>query len=132
MNKKMTSKEYIAFEEKKFTIEWYFDNKGKSNVLDSFQSMNESGQMKLLSLFELIGNIGIIKNEIKFRYEGDKIYAFKLKPYRFLCFFFTGHKIIITNAFQKKTDKLPTNEKERALKIKNDYEIRIKRGDYYE
>ncbi|MFM6247534.1 MAG: type II toxin-antitoxin system RelE/ParE family toxin [Dolichospermum sp.] len=33
------------------------------------------------------------------------------KIYRFLCFFFTGKKIIITNAFQKKTQKLPKNQK---------------------
>lgn len=88
--------------------------------------------MKILSLFELMGNVGEIKNKTKFRYEDDKIYAFKPKPHRFLCFFFTGHKIIVTNAFHKKTDKLPTNEKNRAIQIKDAYEARIKRGDYYE
>ena len=72
------------------------------------------------------------QNETKFRHEGDKVYAFKPQPHRFLCFFFTGQKIIVTNAFHKKTDKLPTKEKDRALKIKDDYELRIKRGDYYE
>lgn len=32
-------------------------------------------------------NIGKILNIQKFRYEGDKIYAFRPKPDRFLCFF---------------------------------------------
>ena len=54
------------------------------------------------------------------------------QPYRFLCFFFEGQKIIVTNGFHKKTDKLPQNEKERALKLKKDYEDRVKRGNYYE
>lgn len=130
--RKIQQKEYIAFEGSKFIIEWYFDSKGKSHALDYFEALNDDEQMKLLSLFELMGNIGEIKNKTKFRYEDDKIYAFKPKPHRFLCFFFTGHKIIVTNAFHKKADKLPINEKNRALHIKDDYEARIKRGNYYE
>ncbi len=129
---KQKTYEYIAFEGEKFLIEWYFDSKGNSIALDYFESLNEDEQIKLLSLFELMGNIGVIKNETKFRNEGDKIYAFKPQPHRFLCFFFTGQKIIVTNAFHKKTDKLPPKEKERALKIKENYESRISSGDYYE
>lgn len=126
------NKEYIAFEGKEFTIEWYFDNRSKSIALDYFESLDDEEQAKLLGLFELMGNVGEIKNKTKFRNEGDKVYAFKPKPHRFLCFFFTGQKIIVTNAFHKKADKLPSNEKDRALKIKNNYETRVKRGNYYE
>lgn len=129
---KAQSREYIAFEGKEFTIEWYFNAKGASVSLDYFESLSDAEQIKLLNLFELIGNIGIIKNKTKFRNEGDNIYAFKPQPHRFLCFFHTGKKIIITNAFHKKTDKLPKNEKEKALKIKHDYEDRVNEGDYYE
>ncbi len=129
---KQKTYEYIAFEGEKFLIEWYFDSKGNSIALDYFESLNKDEQIKLLSLFELMGNIGVIKNETKFRNEGDKIYAFKPQPHRFLCFFFTGQKIIVTNAFHEKTDKLPPKEKERALKIKENYESRISSGDYYE
>jgi hypothetical protein len=125
-------KEYIAFSGKEFTVEWYFDSKGKSISLDYFESMDDDGQTRLLALFELIGNIGEIKNKTKFRNEGNKIYAFKPQPHRFLCFFLSGRKIIVTNAFQKKSDKLPVNEKEKALKFKSDYESRVKRGNYYE
>lgn len=132
MRKKNQFREYIAFEGKKFLIEWYFDTKGQSEAFDYFESLNENEQIKLLGLFELMGNIGTIKNETKFRNEGDKIYAFKPQPYRFLCFFFSGQKIIVTNAYRKKTDKLPIKEKDKALKVKDDYELRVKRGDYYE
>lgn len=126
------SKECIAFAGEKFTIEWYFDGKGKSIALNYFESLEDEEQIKLLGLFELMGNVGAIRNKTKFNYEGDKLYAFKPKPHRFLCFFFTGHKIIVTNAFHKKTDKLPANEKDRALNIKDDYEARIMRGNYNE
>ncbi|MCD6046207.1 MAG: hypothetical protein K0R48_1370 [Gammaproteobacteria bacterium] len=124
--------QYIAFEGTEFVIEWYFDTKGNSAALDYFESLNEDEQLKLLYLFKLIGNNGEIKNKTKFRYEGDKIYALKPQPHRFLCFFFKEQKIIVTNAFHKKTDKLPINEKDRALKSKEDYELRVNRGEYYE
>jgi len=62
---------------------------------------------------------------------GDKVYALKPKPHRFLSFFFAGRKIIITNAFMKKKDKLPPGEKARALKCMQDYEQRLKAGIYY-
>jgi phage-related protein len=125
-------KEFIAFKGKEFTIEWYFDSKDKSASLDYFEALDDKNQIKLLQLFELMGNTGQIKNKEKFNNEGDKIYAFKPQPHRFLCFFFTDKKIIVTNAFHKKTDKLPKNEKDKALKIKEDYETKVKRGNYYE
>lgn len=133
MNKKNnTPKEYIVFKGAKYSIEWYFDHKGHSHALDYFDSLSDDEQIKALGLFELMGNIGAIKNKTKFNYEEDKIYAFKPQPHRFLCFFFSGGKIIITNAFHKKTPKLPKGEKEKALKYKDDYEARVQRGEYYE
>lgn len=129
---KHKQKEYIAFKGEKFTIEWYFDHRGKSVALDYLESLEDKDQVKLFELIKLMGNVGLIKNETKFRNEGDEIYAFKPQPYRFLCFFFKGQKIIVTNAFHKKSDKLPKNEKDRALKLKNDYENRIEQGNYYE
>src|SRR5438045_8974264 len=99
-------REYIAFDGEKFTIEWYFDHKGKSISLDYLESLDEMEQAKLFELFKLMGNTGVIKNKTKFRNEHDKIYAFKPQPHRFLCFFFEGQKIIVTNGFHKKTDHL--------------------------
>lgn len=88
--------------------------------------------MKVLNLFKMMGESGKIKDKSKFRNEGDKVYAFKPQPYRFLSFFVSGRKIIITNAFRKKQDKLPRNEKERALKCMESYNARVTRGVYYE
>ena len=75
---------------------------------------------------------GAISDEEKFRNEGDQIYAFKTSDDRFLCFFFDGAKVIITNAYEKKTKKMPPREKQRALKAKSDYTKRSKTGDYYD
>jgi hypothetical protein len=43
-----------------------------------------------------------------------------------------GKKVIITNAFWKKQDKLPQGEKDRAVNSMNLYRQRIKEGTYYE
>jgi len=79
----------------------------------------------------LMGDHSKIFDQTKFRNEEDGIYAFKPQPDRYLCFFVKGKKIIITNAFVKKTDKLPKGEKEQALKAKNSFEDRVEQGDYY-
>jgi len=124
-------KEFTAYKGEKFTIEWYFDAKGKSDVLDYFGKLPDSLKLKTLVLFKRFADVGEIKDKTKFNFEGDALFAFKPKPHRFLCFFIKGHKIIITNAFIKKSDKLPKNEKERALSRKNDYEKRSKANIYY-
>lgn len=106
MKKKNTKTEYVIFNGSKFILEWYFNPKGSSDALEYFDSLNDDEQIKALGLFELMGNVGEIKNKTKFNFEGDEIYAFKPQPHRFLCFFFSGSKIIVTNAFHKKTDFL--------------------------
>ncbi len=124
--------EYIAYKGEKFAIEWFYDENGKSEVLDYYRSMPLGRRQKLLAMIRRMGDIGKIYNKTKFRHEGDQIYAFKPRPERFLCFFFTGKKIIITNAFVKKTNKLPETEKRKALECRNSYKQRIQKGIYYE
>jgi phage-related protein len=43
-----------------------------------------------------------------------------------------GKRIVVTNGFEKKSQKLPSGEKNRALRAKVDDETRTKRGTYYE
>ncbi len=61
-----------------------------------------------------------------------KFMSSKPSPDRFLCFFYDGAKIIITNAYVKKIAKMPIKEKKKALKSKADYMKRYKGGTYYE
>jgi phage-related protein len=125
-------KNFIAYKGTKFEIEWYFDDRGRSDVLDYFGNLSIDRQKKLFYLLRHLGDKGKIFNIEKFRNENDQIYAIKPAPDRFLCFFFEGSKIIITNAYEKKTDKMPPREKERALKSKADYIQRCKKGIYYD
>ena len=88
-------------------------------------------QKKVFYLFKRMGDIGKINDINKFRNEGDQIYAFKPQPDRFLSFFVKDN-VIITNAFRKKSEKLPINEKLKALRSKEDYFKRSNEGKYYE
>ncbi len=87
-------KEYKAYEGKKFTIEWYYSEKGVSQPLDFFEGLPAIEQQKLFH---------IVKN-----------------------------KIIITNAFNKKAQKLRKQDKVRAIIARADYIKRVKEGVYYE
>ena len=111
----------VIYKGDKFTIEWYFDKNGKSVAYEYFNEATEDLQDKLLILVKKMGDTGKIFDKTKFRNEEDGIYAFKPQPDRYLSFFTVGRKIIITNGFRKKTDKLPKNEKDIALRYKQDY-----------
>lgn len=127
----MKDREYIAYQGDKYIIEWYFTENGDSQALDYYNALDAGQRIKLLYLLKRMGDIGKINDLTKFNNEGDKIFAFKPKPDRFLCFFERQGKLILTNAFCKKQQKLPKNEKEKALLYKESYEKRVKEGIYY-
>lgn len=126
------NRELIAYGGDAFTIEWYFDEQNHSDALEYYNQLNTKDRIQLLKLFKRMGDSGEIHDKTKFRFEGDKIYAFKPQPERFLCFFYEGKKIIVTNGFRKKQQKLPILEKEIALKKRNSYMNRVNLGEYYD
>jgi phage-related protein len=129
---KKLSKDFIAYDGDSFTIEWYYDSRDCSQAKDYYNKLSKAQRDKLMQLFRLLGDTGKIFNKEKFRNESDQIYAFKPQPDRFLCFFYVGSKIIVTNAFEKKQDKLPAGEKAKALKSRSDYVKRVLGKDYYD
>ncbi len=125
-------KEFTVYEGPEFTIEWYYNSRGKSPAKAYFDDLDRERKLEAFELFMTMARVGKILNITKFRHEGDGIYAFKPKPDRFLCFFYSGKKIIITNAFEKKQDKLSPIEKKRALSHQKDYKDRVEEGVYYD
>ena len=111
----------IIYIGEKFTLEWYYDKNGNSIAYDYYNGTTIEQQRKFILLVKRMGDIGKIFDKTKFRNEGDGIFAFKPQPDRYLSFFTDSKKIIITNGFIKKTDKMPKNEKELAIKLRKDY-----------
>lgn len=58
--------------------------------------------------------------------ETEGLYEIRVKfgsdIFRIFCFFDEGKIIVLANGFQKKTQKTPKTEIEKALKIKKEYE----------
>ena len=125
-------KEYVAYKGERFTIEWYFSEDGESQPLDFFNALSPIEQQKFFYLAKRMGDFGFISDKTKFRNEGDDIFALKPQPNRFLSFFVKDKKIIITNAFVKKSQKLKRQDKERAVNARADYQKRVQEGTYYE
>ncbi len=125
-------KEYLAYKGNKFIVEWYYTQKGESQPLEFFNSLSMIEQQKFFHLIKRIGDFGFISDITKFRNEENGIYAFKPQPNRFLSFFFEGGKIIITNGFIKKSQKLKKQDKACAVSAREDYTRRVKEGNYYD
>jgi len=111
----------LIYSGSKFTLEWYYDRNGKSVAREYYLETTRQQKRKFYVLVKRMGDFGKISDITKFRNEGDGIYAFKPQPDRYLSFFTDGRKIIITNGFRKKTDKLPKNEKNLALDCMKEY-----------
>ena len=127
-----TQTRLVLYKGSAFTVEWFYDTRSKSAAREFFLNLSDDRKAALIALAKRLADTGVIRDERKFCSEGDKIFALTPQPERFLCFFFTGRKVIITNAFHKKSQKLPRHEKERALRAKDNYEQRVKNGQYYE
>lgn len=60
-----------------------------------------------------------------FTHVEDGIYEVRVKVgsdiYRIFCFFDDGKLVILLNGFQKKTQKTPKNEIEKALRLRREY-----------
>ena len=56
----------------------------------------------------------------------DGLYEIRVQQgrdiFRIFCFFDEGKLVVLANGFQKKTQKTPKSEIEKALKIKQEYE----------
>ena len=73
----MSETRLILYEGPAFTIEWFYDERGKSPAREYFLSLPDDRKAALFALARRLGETGLIRDETKFRNEGDKIFAFK-------------------------------------------------------
>ena len=126
--------DYVFFQGEKFQIEFYFTQNGRLPAKEYFDSAQWQVQVKLLALVKYMAQEGRIFDGAKFRLvdKKEKIYEFKPLSDRFFNFFYDGKRIILTNAYRKKGQKVDPRELARAINMKRDYEFRVKGGVYYE
>ncbi len=126
--------DYVFYQGEKFQVEFFFTEKGEFPAKEYFDSSDRQVRIKFLALVKRLAEEGRLFDETKFRLvdKKEKVYEFKPMAERFFNFFYEGKKIIITNAYRKKGQKVDPRELARAINIKRDYEWRVKGGGYYE
>ncbi len=92
-----------------------------------FVKQRKKVQDKIIWTFELIQELPKIpETYLKHIENTDGIYEIRVQQgsdiFRIFCFFDEGKLVVLANGFQKKTQKTPKNEIEKAIKIKNEYE----------
>ena len=98
------------------------------NYFDNFyQKQRTKVKNKILWTFRIIETLPLVP-ELYLKYlEGtDGLYEIRIQQgsdiFRIFCFFDQGQLVVLANGFQKKTNKTPKNEIDKALKIKTEYE----------
>ena len=126
--------EYIFYRGEKFQIEFYFTQKGVMPAKEYYDASEHYIKVKLYTLVRYMADTGRLFDERRFRivHKKEKIYEFKPIDERFFNFFSEGRRIILTNAYPKKGQKVDRKELQRAINLKRDYEFRVKEGIYYE
>ncbi len=111
-----------------FSIEFFVASDGSTPAEEWLDSQPMKMQQKLAALFKMLGDVGKIYNEQKFKHltGTDQLFEFKADQGRVLCFFFVGKRVILTHGFLKKSDKTPKGEIERAEKMKTEFVSRSK------
>jgi phage-related protein len=99
----------------------------KNYFTDFYVKQKQKVKDKILWTFRIIETQMQIPTDYFQHIEGtDGLYEIRIKQgsdiFRIFCFFDEGKLIILANGFQKKTQKTPKLEIEKALKIKKEYE----------
>lgn len=98
----------------------------KNYFIDFYISLDSTVQEKIEYVFKLIKTVDMIPQKFLKHIEStDGLYEIRIITgsdiYRIFCCFDSGRIVVLFNGFQKKSQKTPTNEIEKALKIKEDY-----------
>lgn len=135
----MEEKNILIYRGKYFVAEFYKDASGNVPALDYYQTLSKKERAEFFALLERLAEnpYGEFLPETKYRIEDkeNSIYALKFGINRYFNFTTIDRRIIITNGFKKKTQKLGKREKEflkMAIKARCDYLKRVKEGNYYE
>ena len=92
-----------------------------------FLKQRDKVRAKIIWTFDLIEELQRVpETYLKHIENTDGLYEIRVQfgrnIFRIFCFFDRGQLVVLAHGFQKKTQKTPKKEIERALKIKEEYE----------
>ncbi len=100
----------------------FFEN----HFLDFYKVQDEKLKFKIKNVLELIRQVDRVPEKfLKHVAEVDGLYEIRVEYnsniYRIFCCFDKGNLVILLNAYQKKTQKIPLSVLDRAKKLKFEY-----------
>lgn len=112
----------VGKKQKHRTIVFY-----KTYFEDFFKEQKSKVKDKIIWTFDLIEELPRVpETYLKHIENVEGLFEIRVQQggdiFRIFCFFDQGQLIVLANGFQKKTQKTPKKEIERALKIMEDYE----------
>ncbi len=98
----------------------------KDYFTDFYNKQTQKVKNKILWTFKVIETLQQVPTDyLKHIESTNGLYEIRVQTgndiFRIFCFFDQGKLIVLANGFQKKTQKTPKKEIEKALKIKNEY-----------
>ena len=92
-----------------------------------FVKQRQKVKDKIIWTFELIQELERVpENYLKHIESTEGLFEIRIQQggeiFRIFCFFDKGQLVVLANGFQKKSQKTPKQEIEKALKIKKEYE----------
>lgn len=99
----------------------------KNYFQEFFDKQREKVKDKIIWTLELLEELERVpETYLKHIENTDGLYEIRIQMgsdiFRIFCFFDQGKLVILANGFQKKSQKTPKQEIEKALKIKQEYE----------
>jgi len=105
-------------------VELMETDNGKCESLEFIENQNEKTQRKIYHVLKLVEDLEVVPKEYLKKLR-DKIYEIRVQMgnniFRFLCFFHKGNLVVVTHGFQKKSQKTPEREIDKAEKLRKEY-----------
>ena len=97
-----------------------------NHFLDFYQKLDLKVKSKIKYVFELIKQVDKVSGKFLSPMTGyDGLFEVRIEYqsniYRVFCCFDEGRLVVLFNGFQKKTQKTPKKEIEKAMKLKKEY-----------
>ncbi len=98
----------------------------RNYFLDFYKDLDDNIKTKIKYVFELVKQVDRIPEKFFAPMTGyDGLFEIKIEYqsniYRVFCCFDKGQLVVLLNGFQKKTQKTPKEEIERAMRLKDEY-----------
>lgn len=98
----------------------------ENHFIEFYQKQDEKVKVKIQYVLELIKQVDRVPDKFLKHLTGtDGLYEVRVEYqsniYRIFCCFDEGKLVILFNGFQKKDQKTPKRELEKALKLMNEY-----------